>query len=607
MKRYLPYIPAVLIVLAGCGKAGKKQDPVIPPTPEITVQTITYPTFTNSTWVNVVGGSVVIQLDNTDASGTVLSTTKDSTDVANIASYDKVVKKGTYNITLTSKTQSAVADTFIRFNAQVKGYTVENKQAVSFSATTNDGLITISQGLVQPNKVPVFKADADGKEYKMALKNGFYYLYVDNGVKGSIVFTEAVTGQSVSKSTAVVALNQYNVSVKTISGFLQIAFSPFTYTNISAETNTLVTVNVDEGDYYFSHSNGAYFVATDENGLIIGQAKYVMGTRKFKLVSTAPYSGHRLNLFVIINPSDGAAAIIDGYLQIKKGSNYSHYPAVLPFQSQGHIKPYVKNTSVFDRLVVSTNVTSVSAQTLADTVNFQPDPFIDNGDKLYVQLLKNNKYTYNFFNVPVGTVGINIDISKVTKTPASKTFTGPVSNFALQLYGKTDPGHIEAYGLDFQSTQTGSATLYYPKEVFKEYDMYTYYVKSGFQYQYISTGATIPDELPTFDATFTISGNNVTDFKPSITGAFDYYHASFGAVDGSGAKINFYSPSAGNYTSVKLPSFTKFLNTAVQLTTRRLLSFELVQYQGFDEKMVSYRSPNDIRSTPDLNLKSVSM
>jgi hypothetical protein len=607
MKRYLPFIPVLLLILGGCSTTDKKQDPVVPITPEITIQNITYPTFTNSTWTNVVGGSVIIQIDNTDAGGGVLSTTKDSTDVTNIVSYDKIVKKGTYNITLTSKSQSAVADTFIRFNAQLKGYNVDSKQAVSFTATTNDGLITISQGFIQANMTPIFKAQADGKEFKMGIKNGFYYLYVQNGVKGDIIFKEATTGQSVSKTLTIAALNQNNVVVTTLSGTLQVVFAPFNYVNVSAETNTLINVNVVQGDYYyFGHNNGVYFVATDENGVIIGQAKYVDGTTKFKLVSTAPYAGSRLNLFIIIIPIDGLKPSITGYLQVRKGSTYNSRYSVLPSQSESYIKPYLKNGSSFDRLIVSTNVHAVIPSSPSDTLNFQPDVFIANGEKLYVQLLKNNEYTYNFFDVPLGTVGINVDVSKVTKTPEEKTVSGPVSDIVLQLYAKNDIAHFDSYLLDLQQTHTGSLTLRYPKEAFKEYELYSYYLKSGFEYYAVLTGPSIPEKVPTFDATFNVSGTSLDNFVPSFSGSFDYYHAAFENTAGTDLRVDLYSPSAGNYTNVKLPSFGKFLGvTGLRLADQKLLIFELVQYQGFNEKVFSYKPAGAIRSAADFNAKAV--
>jgi len=606
MKRYLSYIPVLLLILSGCSPSDKKPDPVIPVTPEITIQNITYPTFTNSTWANVAGGSVIIQIDNTDAGGTVLSTIKDSTDVASIVSYSKVVKKGTYNITLTSKNQTAVADTFIRFNAKLTGYSVENKQAVSFIATTGDGLITISQGFIQPNLTPVFKAQADGKEYKMGIKNGFYYLYVKDGAKGDIIFKEATTGQSVTKNLTIAALSQYNVAVTTQSGSLQVTFAPFNYVNVSAETTTLVNVNVNPDDYYFNHSGSAYFVATDENGSILGQAKYVQGTTKFKLVSVTPYLGTRLNVFVIINPLDNTKPNITGYLQVKKGSTYNSFYSVLPQQTKVPIKPYIKNTSGFDQLLISTNAYGVIGSSITDSVNFQPDVFVDNGEKLYVQLLKNNKYTYNLFDVPLGTVGTNVDVSKVTRTPAEKTLTGPVSDIALQLYAKNDIAHFDSYLLDVQQTHTGSLTLRYPKEPFKEYELYSYYLKSGFEYEGVSTGPSIPDAVPTFDATFSVLGTSLSNFVPSFSGTFDYYHASFENTTGPDLKVELYSPAAGNYTKVKLPSFNKFLGvTGLRLADQKLISFGLVQYQGFDEKVFNYKPANAIRSAPDFNAKSV--
>ncbi|HEY8931282.1 MAG TPA: hypothetical protein VIM55_18910, partial [Mucilaginibacter sp.] len=120
MKKYLLLLlPVFALMIGGCSKEAQKTPPVVPVVPEISVQNISYPTFTNSTWTNIAGGKIALEFDLLDAGGAVTSTTTDSTDYSNLVAYSKELKKGNYNIQVSSKNQTAVADTFIRFNAQI--------------------------------------------------------------------------------------------------------------------------------------------------------------------------------------------------------------------------------------------------------------------------------------------------------------------------------------------------------------------------------------------------------------------------------------------------------------------------------------------------------
>ncbi len=606
MKKYLPLLLSVifLIAIGGCTKENNPAAPVVPI--GISIQNISYPSFQNSTWNNVIGGTVLMEFDQTNSKDSVISRINDSVNLQNISGYYKNLSKGVYNINISSKNLAAAADTFIRFKAQIKGYSVEHKQAVSLTATTTDGLITIGKSFVQDNQVPVFKTDSGSQEYKMGLSNGFYYLYVRGGVKGTILFKSKATSQSVSKNLNVASLTQYNMEVVASKGSLHVVFTPFTYNQVSVSSSTLVTINVDPGDYYFQHSSNTYFVATDESGNILNEVKYVQGTKTFKLSSLQPFENDRFNLYVILVPQDvSSAPNITGFLQVKKGSTYNSVYSVLPQKDLIPVNPHLKNVTGFDNLLLSTEGTALVAGSPADTAAFTPFVYTQ-GSQLMVQMLENNQYTYNFFDIPAGTTNLNIDLSQVNKTPQVKTITAPASNFSFTIYAKRDTAFLDSYVLTYGSSQTGHLDIYYPVESFPEYDTDANYSIGGFQYEIVTTGPAIPDQIGTFDASFNLTGSNLATFVPSFTGTFDYYHASFLNATGPNLKVDLYSPSAGNYTNLKFPDFSKYLGlTNLDLSAQSLSGFELVQYQGFNEQHFGYKPAFAIRSASNFNAKAV--
>src|ERR1700743_3257228 len=296
MKRYLLLLaPIVLCFLNRCTK--QENNTVAPVIPGISIQSISYPSFVNSTWTNVIGGTALLEFDLLSSTGGISSTIKDSTDLQSISSYNKTLSNGIYNVYISSKNPSSIADTFIRFNAQIKSYVVSKKQALSLTATTTDGLITIAKSFIQDNKVPVFKPDSGTKTYNLGLINGFYYLYIKGGTKGSVSFVSKATNQTISKSLSITALNQYNMVVQTNKGTLQVVFAPYTYNQVAVTSSTLVTVNIVPDAY--SYYKSVYFVATDESGNILNEVKYVQGTSTFKFSALQPYTKDRFNLFLI--------------------------------------------------------------------------------------------------------------------------------------------------------------------------------------------------------------------------------------------------------------------------------------------------------------------
>jgi hypothetical protein len=614
-KNILFLIPAFFFILNGCKKDGNNNNNTPPVVPGISIQTITYPSFANSPWINVIGGTALLQFDLLGSGGAVSSTIKDSNNLQSITSYNKTLTKGIYNIYISSKNQSAAADTFIRFNAQLKAYDVSSQQALSFTATSTDELITIGQSFVQGNTVPTFKTDTGTKAYKFGLSNGFYYLYVTGGLKGSVSFVSKTGNQTFTKSLSIVALTQYNMALQTVNGSLQVVFVPFVYNQVALGSSTLATVDISVPGF-IANGTTIYFVATDENGNVLNEVKYIPGTTVFKIASLKPFLENRFNLFEIIISPVGSNSVpqITGYLQVKKGSTFNGPIAAMPTKAQSPLKVHLTNTSGFDLLQVSTNYyAGTTLHSLSDSTNLQTLYYPDSS-KLWVQILKNNQYSYNFFNIPKGTLNLNVDLTQLTKAPLIKTFTSPGTNLSAEVFAITDNNYFNFYDFGVNNSGSNQLSYYYPSEFFPLYTTRTNFSTGSFYYSNYSTGTSIVNQVEPINASIAIKGTNLTNFVPGFSGTFDYYFANFISAIGTKPyiEISLFSPSAANFTNIKLPDFSQYLGvTSLDLSAQVLTAFQLIQVSSFNESNFPYPAPSIINPNnysfksveQDINLK----
>lgn len=165
----------------------------------------------NTTWNQVLGGEAIIQFYALHSDTLTASVTEDSLNLKNIAIYNKRLTAGNYNITLNTKSM-AVADTFIRFNAQANAVAVNKDLSINLTATSSDGVITISKNQISSLERPTFTPAGTNTMYQFGLANGYYFIYVKDAVNGTIRFTEATTGDSYLKDITISAMNQYDIS-----------------------------------------------------------------------------------------------------------------------------------------------------------------------------------------------------------------------------------------------------------------------------------------------------------------------------------------------------------------------------------------------------------
>ncbi|WCT10972.1 hypothetical protein [Mucilaginibacter jinjuensis] len=165
----------------------------------------------NTPWKQVLGGKGLITFAFIANDTVTASTIKDSVSLKDISTYKHDVLAGAYNITL-GTVSAAVADTFIRFNAQAQNITINKDQAISLPATTTDGVITISKSLIKAGTTPTFTDAKTAVVYKLGLANDYYFLYAKDATAGRLSFTETTSGDVFLKDLTLAALNWYDVS-----------------------------------------------------------------------------------------------------------------------------------------------------------------------------------------------------------------------------------------------------------------------------------------------------------------------------------------------------------------------------------------------------------
>ncbi len=209
MRKTLSVLFAIVVIYSSCTK-----DHAVTPAKTNSFKVSFKPSVedvVNSSWQQVLGGEAYVGFTFQGADTLNASVVSDSLNLKNIATYSRLLLAGTYNITLATKS-TAVADTFIRFNAQVNNFLINQNQAISLTATTNDGVITISKSMIAAGTVPTFTPAGTSTALNFGFANGYYFIYVTGNTTGRIAFTEATTGNQYLQDITVSSLNQYDLS-----------------------------------------------------------------------------------------------------------------------------------------------------------------------------------------------------------------------------------------------------------------------------------------------------------------------------------------------------------------------------------------------------------
>jgi len=375
-----------------------------------------------------------------------------------------------------------------------------------------------------------------------------------------------------------------------------------------AETvvDTLITIDLRTDDFYFYKS--AYFVLTDEDGNILNEVKYAGIATTLKITSLKPYKKERFNFYEIDLTKDSSItkSIIRGYLQVKKGGRYHQPGEILPSKSGVYILEYhLKKLAYFDQLTTAGDVYAMGIKNAMDTV-FERYPGLSGDGKLLVRMLSNNQYLYNFFDIPKNAQSFDIDMSQINKPLLSKTITSTGTNLIIDIRGRPDKNYFNCYDFGTTTSATNRAIYRYPQEPFPEYVCFMRYTIGDLNYSFTQNTNTIPDKTDTYDGLINTQASTLATFKPAFSGPVDYYVAYFVNIGAPNLWVYLNSPTTVNYTNIKFPDFSKYLEeTSIDLNNEKLKNFAIFQDATFNEQKLPYKY-NDNSAYPNVNLKSVS-
>jgi hypothetical protein len=209
VKKIITAFFASVIICSSCSK-NHTEIPANPKTFNVSFK-LAVSAVVSSTWQQVLGGKASIAFTAKNADTLTVSSLTDSLDLSKVSTYNKPVIAGTYDVSLKTKS-TAVADTFIRFNALAQNVVINKDVAINMPATTTDGVITISKKLIDSTTVPTFIPAGTNTTYNLGVANDYYFIYVAGSKGGKVTFTEASSGDLFIANVTVAANNQYNLT-----------------------------------------------------------------------------------------------------------------------------------------------------------------------------------------------------------------------------------------------------------------------------------------------------------------------------------------------------------------------------------------------------------
>jgi len=152
----------------------------------------------NLTWNHIFGGTGTITFTNTSTVTPIDSTY--AIDMADFAlnGLSKTLINGNYDAVLTMTGNTPVD--YAPVNA-ADSFTLSNNTSLVLDATTTYGMLLLDPYLVDATVIPIFSAG--GIDYNLAEDQGYYYLYIPDGVTGTVTLKESLFGQTVTKEVTI--------------------------------------------------------------------------------------------------------------------------------------------------------------------------------------------------------------------------------------------------------------------------------------------------------------------------------------------------------------------------------------------------------------------
>ncbi len=368
--------------------------------------------------------------------------------------------------------------------------------------------------------------------------------------------------------------------------------------------STLITIDFAQ---YSMLGDRVHFIIADEDGTIIKSVEYKDGTSPFKIYSKSQFDKERVNVFMVRIPSEKSSiASVFAYLQVKKGGIWTNRNSEKPQKPYTFpLKFQLMPGSIFDKMTFSTDITGSGPFSLADSGFLKSvQSSYSDGSKIFVQVKKNNQVLYNFLDITKGTKDFILDVAQCTKISSSKTITNPGTDLQMLSYAIPDTNFRNRYYLGSGRSFSNQLEYFYPSEKFQKYWTLIIYDKNDLSYWHSFFETEIPDKVKPFDIAFSIGGEYLTNFKPEVSGKFDYYDARF-IDEKSTFATTIHSPSSAHYSDIKFPDFSKCIKSMkFDFSTQKITEFNVHQIDNFDEKKFFYQTYNSFGSTSS-NAKAV--
>jgi hypothetical protein len=152
----------------------------------------------NITWNHIFGGSGTMTFTNTSTVTPIDSVfTVDMADFA-LNGFTRTLINGNYDVDLTMADADPVPYVPVSATDQ---FTLSGSTSLVLDANTTYGMVLLDPYLVDASVTPTFSTA--GTDYNLSEDQGYYYLYIPDGVTGTITLRESLFGQTVSREVTI--------------------------------------------------------------------------------------------------------------------------------------------------------------------------------------------------------------------------------------------------------------------------------------------------------------------------------------------------------------------------------------------------------------------
>lgn len=265
-------------------------------------------------------------------------------------------------------------------------------------------------------------------------------------------------------------------------------------------------------------------IITDKAGNILSNIKFPVSGNEI-LYPKDYFSSDNINVINVFKWGSLTAVKCD--LQVKRGSSWQVID-----QSGGYsvssISVRLKNIPKFDYVYYSAASGSESfLNNISDTTSvFSRNLYYNPNNKLLVQLEKDNKAYYDFFDIKSGDKLITPDISNLKQESTARNISINGKDASLWISAKFDkalPYYNRICRKDFTGT---TATYFYPGIKVDQYTSEVAFTNNGWRYNYLYKSL-LPETIEPMNLSLNSFVTNPKSVSCDISGKFNYYTMDF--------------------------------------------------------------------------------